>query len=230
MLDIGYEEKSARGKELKTCGTKRNIVLKDGTTVCILPIILDYKYVRGTPPNDVRKRRNSLKAIEILSQDYANYFNNSVLKEEWNREKVITMTQDIFFNDPFSIKIGYGSLTLSAWAQKDDQEFPIGFITATTRFFDAGSAISDIETFILPEYQQYGVGTSLVYSLLMLAKSKNISNFSALTYSDENNYPINWWLSNGAQTTSLIALDGDVDHMLETIEKRNQEKVKRKDK
>lgn len=212
MFEIGYEEKSASGKPLETCGKLRTITLDDGRRVDLLPILFSTFTRRGTSSNDVRRRRHDYNVPKALAKEYAEYYEKT-LGEDWTEKYASNMIWSFM-----------GRYFIAAWARDEENvEFPIGFIAANSQPYNGGIKLCNAEVFVLPEYQKFGVGTELVYALLYDAKKNGVNNFEALTYDmDNKNHPIGWWESMGASKVDLIPIEGNISKMLDKIEQRKK--------
>ncbi len=215
MFEIGYEEKTARGIPLETCGKLRTVTLENGRSVEILPMLFSTHHMRGVPTDDVRRRRNNLYVPDALAKEYADYYEKT-LGEDWTVKYASNMIWSFT-----------GRLFIAAWARNEEgQEFPIGFAAGNKQPYNGGLKLCNFEVFVLPEYQKFGIGTELVYALLYTAKKEGINNFEALTYDTDNkNHPIGWWESMGAKKTDLIPIEGNISEMIQAIEEKKLKKI-----
>ena len=200
---------------LLTLGEFRTITL-NGRQIELYPFLIEAD-IRGLSPKDPRRRLNVYKAIPILAEAYADHFNNAGLDEHWTIEEVQSMLNWQALKDN-------GNYFLVKWAKDVDtnEDFPIGFFCAYSKPFQGGKIIWDGELFVLPEYRQFGIGTELFEAMLTIAKKNGINILESLTYQDENGYPLKFMESIGLDSSDLIHIYGDTNHMLSVIKEKKQ--------
>ncbi len=82
--------------------------------------------------------------IEILAQEYANYYNNSVLEEKWTTESATKMFKYFYDKTPDLFFVAY------------DNEKPVGVIMTLLKPWWDGMHLEDGEVFVLPNYRGGG--------------------------------------------------------------------------
>lgn len=200
---------------LLTLGEFRTITV-NGRQIELYPFLREAD-TRGLSIHDPRRRLNTYRAIPILAQAYADHFNNAGLDEHWTTEEVVTMLQ-------WQAQKNNGDYFLVKWAKdiSTGEEFPIGFFCAYSKPFQGGDMIWDGELFVLPDFRQFGIGTELFEAMLIVAKKHGINMIEALTYQDESGYPLKFMENIGLDSSDLIHIYGDIDHMLSTINEKRQ--------
>lgn len=129
------------------------------------------------------------KDLEMLAEEYAKYYNDSVLGEKWTTETVTKLfqyfynqAQDLFF-------IAY------------DNEKPIGVIMTLLKPWWDGNHLEDGELFVCKDYQQKGIAKKLIKTLFEYAIDKyDATTLEAHTYEDENGFPYCWYQRLGFNT------------------------------
>lgn len=84
------------------------------------------------------------KDLEIIAEEYANYYNSSVLQEKWTKETVIELFQYFYNQSPDLLFIAY------------DNNNPIGVIMSCLKPWWDGMHLEDGEVFVCKEYRRGG--------------------------------------------------------------------------
>lgn len=127
--------------------------------------------------------------LEIIAEQYANYYNNSVLDENWTRETAnqlfkyfYNQSKDLFF-------IAY------------DEDKPVSVIMSILKPWWDGMHLEDGEVFVCKEYQHRGIAKMLLKALFQHAIEKyDVTILEAHAYEDENGFPYCWYKRLGFDT------------------------------
>lgn len=84
------------------------------------------------------------KDLEVIAEEYATYYNSSVLQEKWTKETVIELFQYFYNQSPDLLFIAY------------DNNNPIGVIMSCLKPWWDGMHLEDGEVFVCKEYRQGG--------------------------------------------------------------------------
>ena len=76
------------------------------------------------------------KDLEIIAEEYSNYYNNSVLEEKWTKESAIKLFKYFYNKAPDLFFIAY------------DNEIPVGVIMTCLKPWWNGMHLEDGETFV----------------------------------------------------------------------------------
>lgn len=129
------------------------------------------------------------KDLEIMAEEYANYYNNSVLGENWTKEAAAELFKYFYKQAPDLLFIAY------------DNENPIGIIMHCLKPWWDGMHLEDSEIFVKKEYQHGGVAKALFKKSFEYAIEKyNATTLEAHTYEDENGFPYCWYQRLGFET------------------------------
>lgn len=210
-----------KAQGLLTIGNFKEIKLDNGKSIELMPYLLQKHCTRGVSKDDPRRRMRDEDAIIQLAQPYADHYNNADLGEKWSKEEA----HDMLF---WQLHQSLGRFFLVKWVREvgTTNEFPVGFFCAYTKPYQGGKMIWDGELFVLPEYRKYGIGTELVEALFTVAQSSGVNFFEALTYEDENGYPLKFWQKLGIQCDDLIHITGNIDEMLSRTADNNSKREK----
>lgn len=216
-LEFTVAQYSDCKRGLLTLGNKKIIELENNKKIELLPYLIETHYKRGTSKNDPRVRRNSNKAISMISEAYADHYNNAGLDEHWTKEDVERMLK-------WHRGQSLGHLFLVKWARDIDtnEEFPVGFFTTYQKPYSGGTILWDGELFVLPEYRRYGIGTELVEASFQIGSELGIDFFESLTYEDENGFPLKFWQEIGVDSSDLIHICGNIPEMISNIQKKKE--------
>lgn len=145
--------------------------------------------------------------IEILAQEYANYYNNSVLEEKWTTETATSMFKYFYDKTPDLFFVAY------------DNEKPVGAIMTLLKPWWDGMHLEDGEVFVLPEYRRGGVAKQLFKTLFQYAIEKyDATILEAHTYEDENGFPYCWYKKLGFETIDdWKIISGDIKQIVEKL-------------
>ena len=145
--------------------------------------------------------------LEIIAEEYASYYNNSVLKEEWTKETAIKLFK-YFYNQS-------SDLFLVAY----DNDKPVGVIMSLLKPWWDGMHLEDGEVFVSKEYQKMGIAKRLFKELFKYAIEKYYATtFEAHTYEDENGFPYCWYYRLGFETIDdLKIISGDIKSIINKL-------------
>lgn len=208
-----FQNMGGDGKGLLTLGEFNTITLENGRQIETYPYLLQTHCTRGINKLDPRRRLSYASAIPQLSESYAEHYNNAGLNEHWTKEEVEEMLK-------WQLGQSLGRYFLVKWARdlETKKEFPIGFFCSYTKPYQRGKMLWDGELFVLPEYRKYGIGTELVEALFTIAKTTGVDFLEALTYEDENGYPLKFWQTLGMEKEDLIPIYGNINDALTRME------------
>lgn len=215
LFSVAQYSNDQRG--LLTLGEFKKIELPDGRQIELMPYLIETHTTRGVSKKDPRRRMYRNNAIPQLAGAYAEHYNNANLGEHWTKEEVIRMLE-------WQMGQSNNELFMIKWAKEvgTENEFPIGFFCAYAKPYNGGSILWDGELFVLPEYRRYGIGTELTEALFTKAMSMGIDVLEALTYEDNNGYPLKFWQKIGANTSDLIHIYGNINEMLSNLEEEKE--------
>lgn len=145
--------------------------------------------------------------LETIAEKYADYYNNSVLGENWTKETVLKMFQ-YFYNQA-------SDLCFLAY----DKDEPIGIIMTALKPWWDGMHLEDGEVFVCEEYRHGGVAKSLFKKLFEYAiENYNATVLEAHTYEDENGFPYCWYKKLGFETIDdWKIISGDIRKIKEKL-------------
>lgn len=145
--------------------------------------------------------------LEIIAEEYASYYNNSVLKEEWTKETAIKLFK-YFYNQS-------SDLFLVAY----DNDKPVGVIMSLLKPWWDGMHLEDGEVFVSKEYQKMGIAKRLFKELFKYAIEKyDATTFEAHTYEDENGFPYCWYNRLGFETIDdWKIISGDIKSIINKL-------------
>lgn len=147
------------------------------------------------------------KDLEIIAEEYANYYNSSVLQEKWTKETVIELFQYFYNQSPDLLFIAY------------DNNNPIGVIMSCLKPWWDGMHLEDGEVFVCKEYRHGGVAKKLFKKLFDYAIEKyDATTFEAHTYEDENGFPYCWYKRLGFETVDdWKIISGDIKEIVNKL-------------
>lgn len=145
--------------------------------------------------------------LKLLAEEYAKYYNNSVLDEKWTPETATKLfqyfynqAQDLFF-------VAY------------DGERPIGVIMTLLKPWWDGNHLEDSELFICEDYRHKGIAKKLIKTLFEYAINKyDATTLEAHTYEDENGFPYCWYQRLGFDTIDdWKIINGDIKEIVKKL-------------
>lgn len=147
------------------------------------------------------------KDLEIIAEEYANYYNSSVLQEKWTKETVIELFQYFYNQSSDLLFIAY------------DNNNPIGVIMSCLKPWWDGMHLEDGEVFVCKEYRQGGVAKKLFKKLFDYAIEKyDATTFEAHAYEDENGFPYCWYKRLGFETVDdWKIISGDIKEIVNKL-------------
>lgn len=147
------------------------------------------------------------KDLEIIAEEYANYYNSSVLQEKWTKETVIELFQYFYNQSPDLLFIAY------------DNNNPIGVIMSCLKPWWDGMHLEDGEVFVCKEYRHGGVAKKLFKKLFDYAIEKyDATTLEAHTYEDENGFPYCWYKRLGFETVDdWKIISGDIKEIVNKL-------------
>lgn len=150
------------------------------------------------------KRKDDLNKI---AEEYANYYQKSVLGENWTTESAIQMFKYFYNQKPDLCFVAY------------NQERPIGVIMSTLKPWWDGMHLEDGELFVCSEYRHGGVAKALLKALFIYATEQyQAKTLEAHTYEDENGFPYCWYKRLGFETINdWKIISGDISKIIEKL-------------
>lgn len=147
------------------------------------------------------------KDLEVIAEEYATYYNSSVLQEKWTKETVIELFQYFYNQSPDLLFIAY------------DNNNPIGVIMSCLKPWWDGMHLEDGEVFVCKEYRHGGVAKKLFKKLFEYAIEKyGATTFEAHTYEDENGFPYCWYKRLGFETVDdWKIISGDIKEIVKKL-------------
>ena len=145
--------------------------------------------------------------LEIIAEEYSNYYNNSVLKEKWTKESAIKLFKYFHNQAPDLFFIAY------------DNETPVGVIMTCLKPWWDGMHLEDGEVFVCKQYQQKGIAKKLFKKLFEYAIEKyDATTLEAHTYEDENGFPYCWYKRLGFETIDdWKIISGDIKKIVNKL-------------
>ncbi len=129
------------------------------------------------------------KDLITLAEEYAKYYQNSVLKEKWTASTALKMFEYFYNLKQDLIFVAY------------DKEKPIGIIMTNLKPWWDGMHLEDGELFVLPEYRKRGIAKELLKILFQYTMEfYNATTLEAHTYKDKNDFPYCWYKKIGFET------------------------------
>lgn len=150
---------------------------------------------------------NNKEDLEILAEQYANSYNNSVLKESWTREQAIKLFE-YFYNQA-------SDLFFVAY----DNEKPVGVIMSLLKPWWDGMHLEDGEVFVCKEYRKMGIAKRLFKKLFEYAiENYDATTFEAHTYEEETGFPYCWYNRLGFETIDdWKIISGDIRKIIKKL-------------
>lgn len=150
---------------------------------------------------------NNKEDLEILAEQYASFYNNSVLKENWTKESAIKLFE-YFYNQA-------SDLFFVAY----DNKKPVGVIMSVLKPWWDGMHLEDGEVFVSKEYQKMGIAKKLFKKLFEYAIEKyDATTFEAHTYEDETGFPYCWYNRLGFETIDdWKIISGDIKNIVNKL-------------
>lgn len=145
--------------------------------------------------------------LDIIADEYAHYYQNSVLEEKWTKEKAKELFL-YFYNHAYDLFfVAY------------NQDKPIGVIMTCLKPWWDGNHLEDTEIFVCEQYQKQGIAKNLFKKLFETAIEKYDANLmEAHTYEDENGFPYCWYKRLGFKTVDeWKIIRGDLKEILKKL-------------
>lgn len=145
--------------------------------------------------------------LEVLAEEYANYYNNSVLEEKWTKESATELFKYFYNQAKDLLFVAY------------DDEQPIGVVMFVLKPWWDGPHLEDGEIFVCKKYQHRGVAKSLFRTLFKYAIEKyDATTLEAHTYEDENGFPYCWYKRLGFETIGdWKIISGDIKDIIKKL-------------
>ena len=145
--------------------------------------------------------------LDIIAEEYANYYANSVLGEKWTKEKAIELFKCFYHQNKDLFFVAY------------DKDQPVGVVTSVLKPWWDGNHLEDGEIFVVKKYQRQGIASQLMKALCVCAHDKyNATTLEAHTYEDENGFPLNWYKRLGFKTMDdLKIISGDIKEVIKKL-------------
>ena len=156
------------------------------------------------------------KILDTIADHYAAYYSNSVLGEEWTKEKAVELFNFFYQQNKGLFFIAY------------DEDKPVGIATSVLKPWEGGYQLTDGEIFVIKEYQHKGIATQLMEALFVCARDKyKVTAVQELTYEDENGFPLNWYTRIGyKRMNDLKVIGGDINEIINHLQQVKQETQK----
>lgn len=174
-------------------------------------------------PDSLNRRDSVLNKIDRfeiadnfhkIGSSYIEHYKN-VLGEEWSYEDFCKRLEDLKY------------LTVKYARDNETGEIiAIDFFGANVCHGDGRDYLTNAELYVMPEFRGKGIARKLVYLSFELAKQDGILNFDSLTYRVQNNDPLAFWQSVGAETSGLYHIVGDVLNIQSNISQALKDKSK----
>lgn len=145
--------------------------------------------------------------LEVLAEQYANYYKNSVLKENWTKETALNLFKYFFDRDKDLIFCAY------------IDNIPVGIIMSTLKPWYNGYHLEDAEIFVNEKYRGLGIAKKLFKELFTYADNKyqNVI-FEAHTYEDENGFPLKWYKSLGFKISdNMVIINANIKEIINNL-------------
>ena len=145
--------------------------------------------------------------LEILANEYADYYSNSILKEKWNQGTAIKLFRYFYKQAPDLFFVAY------------DNDKPVGVIMTCLKPWWDGMHLEDGEVFVSKEYQQKGIAKMLFKKLFEYAIEKyDATTIEGHTYEDENGFPYCWYKRLGFETIDdWKIISGDIKKIVNKL-------------
>ena len=88
--------------------------------------------------------------LDIIAEEYANYYANSVLGEKWTKEKAIELFKYFYHQNKDLFFVAY------------DKDQPVGVVTSVLKPWWDGNHLEDGEIFVVKKYQRQGIASQLM--------------------------------------------------------------------
>ena len=129
------------------------------------------------------------KDLEVLAEQYSEYYCDSVLEEKWSKETAAKLFMYFYKQAPDLMFVAY------------DNNKPIGIIMTVLKPWWDGMHLEDGEVFVCKDYQKMGIAKMLFKTLFQYAIGKyDATTLEAHTYEDENGFPYSWYKRLGFET------------------------------
>jgi len=145
--------------------------------------------------------------LEILAEQYSNYYKNSVLNENWTKETALNLF--LYFYEKNE------DLIFCAYIDNS----PVGIIMSTIKPWWDGNRLEDAEIFVSDKYRGLGIAKKLFKELFIYAKDKyNTVTFEAHTYEDENGFPLKWYEKLGfKKDNSMVIITTNIEEIINNL-------------
>lgn len=145
--------------------------------------------------------------LEIIAEEYTNYYNNSVLEEKWTYQTAIELFRYFYRVAPDLFFVAYVV------------DIPVGVIMFSLKPWWDGMHLEDGEVFVCKEYQQLGIAKRLFKKLFEYAIEKyDVTTVEAHTYEDENGFPYCWYKRLGFETVDdWKIISGDIKKIVNKL-------------
>lgn len=142
--------------------------------------------------------------LSVIAEQYADYYNHSVLGENWTKEAATELFNYFYKLAPDLLFVAY------------DNNKPIGIIMSALKPWWDGMHLEDGEVFVVKEYQHGGVAKALFKKLFEYAIEKyNATTLEAHTYEDENGFPYCWYRRIGfEEINDWKIISGDIKKII----------------
>lgn len=148
-----------------------------------------------------------LEDLEIIAEEYAKYYNLSVLEEKWTKETATKLFQYFYNHAPDLLFVAYNI------------DKPIGMIMTLLKPWWDGMHLEDGEVFVFSAYQHMGIAKALFKKLFQYSIEKyNVTILEAHTYEAENGFPYSWYQRLGFETIDdWKIISGDVRKIMDKL-------------
>ncbi len=147
------------------------------------------------------------KDLQILAEQYADYYSKSILEEKWTKTTVVQLFEYFYNQNPDLMFVAY------------DNNKPIGIIMTVLKPWWDGMHLEDGEVFVSQDYQKMGIAKMLFKTLFQYAIDKyDVTTLEAHTYEDENGFPYSWYKRLGFETIDdLKIISGNIKNIVKKL-------------
>lgn len=145
--------------------------------------------------------------LEIIAEEYSNYYANSILKEKWTKKSALELFRYFYDKNPDLLFVAY------------DEEKPIGTIMSLLKPWWNGMNLEDAELFVCEKYKRRGIAKQLIKTLFTYAIEKyDATVLEAHTYEGENGFPYCWYKRLGFETIDdWKIISGDIKEIVHRL-------------
>lgn len=147
------------------------------------------------------------KDLPELAKIYVELYDKAGIDEHWTQDTAYKLLKYWYDTQP--------DLFICAY----ENNLPVGAVMSGVKPWWDGIHIQDTEIFVSKKYQNRGIAKMLYKEHYQLAIEKyNVTVMEALTYEDENGFPLKWYLKQGFEVIdNLVIISGNVKEALEKI-------------